>query len=295
MRKGIGWPIEAALFYILAAIVWILPVRLASFVGGAVIGTIGPLTPYHKRVLFNIGYAMPETTASERRKIGKGAWWNLGRVIGEFFHIRTLLRQGYITHNGLEHLDPAQGGFLVSAHLGCWEAGSTVATAQHLPVNAVYRASNNPLIALLFKYRSRDLNKIYEKGTEGARGMVKTMKNKEFFCVLVDQKLREGMMLDFFGHKASTPVSHVKIALRMNAPLLMVHVIRTGGCHQQITVSPVDVAAVLGTNPESSEANAALLAGHINQIIEGWIRENPGQWLWQHRRWPASKNEAPPA
>jgi Kdo2-lipid IVA lauroyltransferase/acyltransferase len=23
----------------------------------------------------------------------------------------------------------------------------------------------------------------------------------------------------------------------------------------------------------------------INDIVAGWIREHPGQWLWQHRRW----------
>jgi len=24
----------------------------------------------------------------------------------------------------------------------------------------------------------------------------------------------------------------------------------------------------------------------LNRMLEGWIRERPGQWLWNHRRWP---------
>ena len=23
----------------------------------------------------------------------------------------------------------------------------------------------------------------------------------------------------------------------------------------------------------------------MTRVIEGWVRENPGQWLWMHRRW----------
>jgi KDO2-lipid IV(A) lauroyltransferase len=30
----------------------------------------------------------------------------------------------------------------------------------------------------------------------------------------------------------------------------------------------------------------------IMGVVEGWIRENPEQWLWQHRRWRPEDHKA---
>ena len=64
LRQVIGWPLEAAILYPLVGILRLMPVQTASFLSGALFGTLGPISPWHKRVLFNIGYAMPETSAS---------------------------------------------------------------------------------------------------------------------------------------------------------------------------------------------------------------------------------------
>ena len=35
----------------------------------------------------------------------------------------------------------------------------------------------------------------------------------------------------------------------------------------------------------NGEIDVAAATQMITTIIEGWIRENPGQYLWFHRRW----------
>ncbi|MGC6484289.1 MAG: lysophospholipid acyltransferase family protein [Candidatus Puniceispirillales bacterium] len=292
IRQGLGWPLEAAIVYALVWLIRITPVRFASAFGGALFGTIGPISPWNRRVIFNIGYAMPETDSGQRRRIARQAWHNMGRVVGEFFHIETLMKSGYVSLEGGEHLDPERGGMLIGAHLGCWELIGGPALMQGYAASCVYRPTNNPLVNALLHKRNRVYTRVYEKGRDGARGITETIRRKEFFSMLVDQKLREGIMLDFFGHKASTAVAHVKAALRMDVPILMVQMVRVGGCHQKLIVRPLDLKVDGRGRKADMPENVAEIASRINTIIEGWIRENPGQWLWHHRRWPASKGEA---
>jgi KDO2-lipid IV(A) lauroyltransferase len=28
----------------------------------------------------------------------------------------------------------------------------------------------------------------------------------------------------------------------------------------------------------------------MTAVVEGWVRENPGQWLWMHRRWRVARS-----
>ena len=267
----------------------ILPVGVASLIGGGLMRLIAPLTPFHRRSLFNIGYAMPELSSAERKKIANGMWMHLGRVLDEYLHTKNLVMSNRITYEGLEHLEPLKekGGFMITAHLGNWEL--VVAPALHvdLPVNVVFRRINNPLISKLLMRRVQVFDAVFQKGIEGARGMASTVKSGKTFVALVDQKLREGEMLDFFGHKASTAVAHIKLAEKFNTPIVTVQIIRTKACHFHIVIKPLDLS---GLDPKAPDY-VQQAGTHINGVLEGWIRENPEQWMWPHRRWPASKGE----
>ena len=40
--------------------------------------------------------------------------------------------------------------------------------------------------------------------------------------------------------------------------------------------------------PDSGDrvADVASVMRSVNGMIEDWVRDDPAQWLWLHRRWP---------
>lgn len=283
------WPLGAFMFYLVAGIIILLPVQFASHVTGILFRLLGPLTHYHRRAVFNIRYAMPELSDIQQKQITRKMWDNIGRNMGEYFHAKKLIFSDRVTVEGEEHLEEfkEKGGFIIGAHIGNWEIAVTALIRANMSVNSVYRPINNPLISVMLTRRSAIYNNIYQKGAEAARGMTKSIKNKEVFALLVDQKLREGETLDFFGQETSTPTSYLRLAKRHHLPILMSRIIRRDNCHFHMEITKVNLPDY---NLEDEEF-ITQAGSHINTIIEDWIREYPEQWLWPHRRWPASKGE----
>jgi len=121
---------------------------------------------------------------------------------------------------------------------------------------------------------------IYRKGREAALGMVTAIRKKQVMCLLVDQQLREGMAVPFFGHPANTSISHIKIAIKKNVPIMFMRTERLDGCRFRVTISaPIAL-------PQDSSDDAVLgVATAINQELATWIAAQPDQWFWPHRRW----------
>ena len=78
-------------------------------------------------------------------------WDNLGRTTAEFIKTRQMLDKGYIQFEGLQHLDGHEGGFVIGAHLGNWEALSMLGPATGSRTGLIYRPLNNPYVSVLLK------------------------------------------------------------------------------------------------------------------------------------------------
>ena len=293
LQRLIIWPIPAAFIYIIMGFRLIIPVRWASAFMAFIVRFVAPMTSWHSRARKNIQLVMPELSSAEQNRILRAMWWNLGQTLGEFPYLDRLSHSRYITEHGDISIDQlaSTGGFVVGGHIGNWELSAMPLISRNIPFSIIYRPLNNPLAKHALNKRLTLARKTYVKGMRSARGIIETARNKDIMILLADQKLREGMIVPFFGKGATTPVSYIRAALKHHVPIILVRVKRRKGCQFDLYLEAVDTASILAANPDKDPELA--IATAINLRLEQWIRETSEQWFWPHRRWPESKNETP--
>ncbi len=291
IKLSIRYPLEALAAIIFYSFFAVLPIDMASAIGGFVARRIGPFIPVTKRARRNLEIAMPETTPDQRRRIIRGMWDNLGRVVGEYPHIKAIARNagrgGRVEIVGEEYTDamrvPDKPGIFFSGHLANWEVFAMSASAIGFDYAQVYRAPNNMIISwLIQQIRGLAPEKQIPKGSDGARIAIATLKAGGEIGMLVDQKMNDGIAAPFFGRDAMSPPAVAQLGRRYNCVVVPAQLERTGGCHFRLTLFPPIEMASTGNR----QADTLATVTRVNEYLESWIRERPEQWLWLHRRWP---------
>ncbi len=280
-RSLILYPIEGLFVALLLGIFALLPLRMAESFGAALGEFISLFTWRRNKVgLFNLRVAFPEKSEVERKKILRAMWRHFGRLMADLPHNRQVLKEARF--EGVEYLRKAyaagKGGFVCSAHIGNWELSVAKQIAPGFVMNPVYRPANNWFLDKLLFSRRKGVK--IPKGRTGARLMIETLRKGKFISILCDQKFREGITLTFFGMPAQTATAMAGLALKMNVPIIMVKAIQQKDGHYLLTVYP---PLPLPIGLPRAEAERQIMT-YVNKVYESWIRENPEQWLWIHRR-----------
>jgi KDO2-lipid IV(A) lauroyltransferase len=260
----------------------ILPLDIASAVGGFLSRFIGPMLGVHHVADKNLSLAMPELTEPERRKILYDMWDNLGRVIGEYPHLTRKIMAKRIVVEGREYLEKiktsGKGSLFVSGHFANWEIVPLTASLCKLPIVLIYRAANNPVSDwIINRIRSSYNLRMHNKGREAALHSLKALKENQAIGMLVDQKMNTGSPVPFFGRDAMTATAATSMAIKYQVPLLLARVVRTGGVHFHVSLQP-PITYEPSADPVQAMAD-------IHKTFEDWIRAYPAQWFWVHRRW----------
>jgi KDO2-lipid IV(A) lauroyltransferase len=284
-RRYLGYPLEAAFLYVIYGIFMVLPLDTASALGGWIGRTIGPRLGASRKARRNLERAMPELSAERREEIVIGMWDNLGRVMAEYPHLDEIWTRTEMTGAEIvQHIAATKTPTLFfSAHTGNWEVGLLGAARHGLPVTAVYRRPNNPATSwLINRARSVIGSRLVPKGRDGAREVVATLRERGAVCIMIDQKMNDGIPVPFFGRDAMTAPALGQLAFKYKCAVVPVFVERLEGAHFRLTVSPP--LELIESGDRVADVRALMV--RINEMVEDRVRARPEQWLWLHRRWP---------
>ena len=198
------------------------------------------------------------------------SWWGTDRQLKKLAHI-----------DGLEHLhralDQGKGVILLSGHFTTLEIGGRL-LSRVAPFHVMYRPHKNIAFeSALKRSRTRHFEKAIPRGD--LRGMLKSLKQNipVWYAPDQDNGREQSVFVPFFGISTATITGTSRLARISKAAVVPFFQKRLPGTQgYQLTLYP----ALDDFPGESVEADTA----RINRIIEARVQEQPGQYLWAHRR-----------
>ncbi len=295
--KKIFWSLQFLVVIFLTLPIALLPHRLAIILGEY----LGDMLYFcwgsrRKIAIENLRAAVSRnalTINETPEKVIRQNFRNLGKSFAEVVKIYFGLGDRIIRDvkiRGVEYFARAsrkgKGVLLITGHCGNWELNALAAAASVTRLNIVARPIDNPYLNwLIERTRSKYSNKvIYKKGA--LKKILSALSKNETVAILMDQSVvpAEGVAADFLGKKDYTMKTPAVIAMKTGAPVIPAFIRRDGDSHIIEGGEEIDL--------DRSEVNEKTIYENtvkLSRSIEEYIKQNPTEWLWIHRRWKRTK------
>ena len=255
---------------------------------------IGPwVRSRHRLAIDNISRAMPEKSEAEVAAIVSDMWGSMGRLVVEYVFLDKLFEHDFDGEEGgrievigkdrfIAVRDSDRPAILFTAHTGNFEMLAVAASAFGMKMSALFRPPNNPYVAReLLSLRHMSMGDMVASRAGAAFSLARILDRGGRIGVLVDQKFRRGIRNSFFGLPCESSPLVPRLTKQYEPDLYPCRSIRLPGNRYRLELQE-KVELPRGADGDVDvEATAQLL----NDVVEGWIREHPGQWMWFHKRW----------
>ena len=262
-------------------------IRLFAKLLGSLFYYIHP--PRRKIALENLNHAFgDEYTQNEIKYIARDSFKNLALLAVESIRIPKMLAtfSDYVDIKNdqviTEILKSGRGIILLIAHYGNWELMAVKAGLLKYPISAVGRPMKNKFIYRYIKRlrQKTGLKVLNKKGS--AKEIIRELKSGRILAILFDQYAGgSALPVKFFGRTAYTTPAVAQLALRTGAIVVPAFDVRNPNGKHTIHVETPLKTINTGNRAEDIKRNTEL----YNNILEKWIRKNPSQWFWFHKRW----------
>lgn len=264
-----------------------------SNLGGAVMRLIGPWLPEHRIGRDNLRAAFPDKTDSEIETILRGVWDNLGRYGAEFVHLDHICsgdpyKRSYIEYapgaveRFLRLKDDGKPALVFAAHLANFELPAVIAASDGLESTVLYRRPNLGAVAdAVIAQRKSIMGEMVASSLSAPVTLARALERGRHVAMLVDQHYTRGVDVTFFGRTCKVNPLIAMLARETECPIYGTRVVRLpdNRFRGDITGEVKPVRDADGRIDVRGTMQA------ITDVVEGWVREHPEQWLWVHRRW----------
>ncbi|BAT61110.1 lipid A biosynthesis (KDO)2-(lauroyl)-lipid IVA acyltransferase [Variibacter gotjawalensis] len=275
------------------------PEKTSRF-AGRLTQRIGPWFKEDRIGRENLRAAFPEKSANEIDAILREVWYNIGQVGAEYAHLDKIGRieldaNGLPKADGRIIFDPqtrelfdqlrddGKPALIFAAHLANWELPAVTAAVFGLKADLLYRPpSIGDVAEAINRIRAINMGRLVATGSDAPIKLAATLERGDHAGMLVDQHQSRGVDVVMFGRPCKANPTLARLARHFpDCPIHGVRVIRLPEHKFRIELTPAIEPARTATGAIDITATTQ----RITDVIEGWVREYPAQWLWLHRRW----------
>ena len=243
-----------------------------------------------KRTLKNLRFVFGKEWSDKKiRATAKAVFAMLGKNLFDAVHLNTVRAKTFyqtFTHDSLDCIAEVKrsgkGAVFITAHLGCFEMLLHYFARSGFDGVIVGRAFRNPALDEVVRKMRSGPGIEYIDRSEPPRKIVRRLREGKMMGALIDQDTNvEGVFADFLGHPAFTPSSAVRFAMKFDMPIIISVTARAEDDKHHVFVTP----PVTYAKTDNFDADLHGVIRQINEIISGYIRQFPEQWVWMHERW----------
>ena len=284
--KRLKYFVEFFLIKILFFFFRLLGYRKSSNIGEKIGKFFGPFFRNEKIILNNLKYSSIGEDEIDRKKIVNSMWGNYGRILSEYPFLKDFRNEKldeYIKVNGLNYLEnlvkSKKSAIFVSGHFNNFELMAMIIEKNGVNLAALYRPLNNYFLnETMENIRKNYLCKTQiKKGKSGTRDIINLLKQNYSIALMIDQRVSEGIKINFFGRDAFTTTIPAQLIKKYNLDVIPVYIERKNNLFFDVQFEkPISFSNSIG---------AVQITEKLNNILERMILKNPDQWIWSHNRW----------
>jgi len=285
--KNIKYFIQYIIIIVLFIFYKLLGLKYSRIVSAQIFKFFGPFFRSNKISNKNLKRAFDNLDKNKRKKILKKMWSNYGKIFAEYmfmkdfryskkFEEKLIIENLSIFEKIKKNNEPV---IFISGHFNNFELMAMQIEKAGINLATIYRPLNNIYLnPIMEKIRKKFIcKKQIKKGISGTKQILKEYKNGASIALMIDQRVSEGILSNFFGQKALTTTIPAQFVKKFNTKVVPIYIERSDDNKFKLKV--YDIIEF------ENDHDVETITFKLNKILENMILKNPSQWIWTHDRW----------